>query len=437
MLDVGHQVAFSFSSLSGHNLQQRLVMLEDEIGPQVRCNPFPPAAPARDLVLQDPQLLLRVINAAGLPTAHCCRSVRRVLGRDLSSAMPALYASALPSIYVIGGACRMEGVLNSVQRLDSGGSAWEVVSSMPTARRLCSATACGGRLYVCGGETVASAGVQGVMGFLPYLDGVLREYAQLDSVECFDPLQGSWEVLPPMPSARAGCSATAADGLLYVCGGRWGQTVLSVVERYDPAVRRWERLPRMPTARSGCSAVTANGRVYVLGGKCDNGRVQGVTERFDSSFGRWSKLPAMLTPRSAFAAGVIADVLYAAGGFNGSVGLDTVERFDPQFGHWDAQPPMGISRVGGAAAVAGGQLYIFGGKSAELHKALSGLRFDPAQQRWLSVPSMLDRQVYCAGAAAVSASSPLPFDCDGLFNPTSRNSRLGKLNTCSRPQRFP
>lgn len=83
----------------------------------------------------------------------------------------------------------------------------------------------------------------------------------------------TWEVLPPMPTSRAGCAATTADGLIYVCGGggfirapqgfsiltvghanqpqlifavagRLGETVLNVFERFDPAIQRWEVLPR-------------------------------------------------------------------------------------------------------------------------------------------------------------------------------------------------
>jgi len=38
------------------------------------------------------------------------------------------------------------GVLSSVKRLDAGGEEWQAVPSMPSARRLCTATACNGAL---------------------------------------------------------------------------------------------------------------------------------------------------------------------------------------------------------------------------------------------------------------------------------------------------
>eukprot|EP00439_Symbiodinium_sp_Y106_P048614 s2324_g6.t1 len=326
---------------------------------------------------------MMLVSAAGLPAARACRATRRALGKELQTSMPVLYASAMPSIYVIGGACRNLGVLNVMKRLDAGGTEWQPVPSMPSSRRLCAATACNGYVYVFGGEAVSV--IPGT-GFIPNslntIDGMLRDYIQLDCAERFEPLHGTWEVLPPMPTARAGCAATTADGLIYVCGGRLCETVLAAVERFDPGpepdfpfrstiaidvryvrvsrqvvssgsrrksqhahvptrlkaesylamlqtgIERWEMLPRQPTARSGCAAATAKGCVYIMGGKCSNGRVQGVAER------RWEKLPPMLSPRSAFAAGTVGDLIYAAGGFNGSIALSSVECFDPSTGFW-------------------------------------------------------------------------------------------------------
>ncbi|CAK9084031.1 Kelch-like protein 12 [Durusdinium trenchii] len=267
---------------------------------------------------------------------------------------------------------------------------------MPSPRRLCAATACNGSLYVFGGEAVNL--IPGIPNSVNNLDGMIRyfwptdgqDYMQLDSAERFDPMHGTWEVLPRMPTSRAGCAATTADGLIYVSGGRLGETVLSVFERYDPHIGRWEVLPRVPTARSGCSSVSVKGGIYVLGGKCSNGRVQGVCERFHPTFGRWEKLQPMLSPRSAFAAGVLMEVIYAAGGFNGAVGLSSaarrglgltgllgrlkaregelagvgeVECFDPATGFWSETVAMNTPRVGGAAAVTGGAV-TGGGSSA-------------------------------------------------------------------------
>lgn len=408
----------------------------DELGPQVECCPIPLFTPAMDSVLQDPQLLMILVAAAGLPTARAFRAAQKVLGKELRSSMPVLYASAMPSIYVIGGACRNLGVLSSVKRLDANGEEWQNVQAMPSPRRLCAATACNGSLYVFGGEAVNL--IPGIPNSVNNLDGMIRyfwptdgqDYMQLDSAERFDPMHGTWEVLPRMPTSRAGCAATTADGLIYVSGGRLGETVLSVFERYDPHIGRWEVLPRVPTARSGCSSVSVKGGIYVLGGKCSNGRVQGVCERFHPTFGRWEKLQPMLSPRSAFAAGVLMEVIYAAGGFNGAVGLSSVECFDPATGFWSETVAMNTPRVGGAAAVTGGCLYVFGGKSSE-DLALAGESYDPTREIWTRMPPMEERQVYCAGAAAVCACSPFSSDCMELSKESfSREQAFDALTPC-------
>eukprot|EP00971_Amphidinium_carterae_P034475 678656-Amphidinium_carterae.1 len=96
---------------------------------------------------------------------------------------------------------------------------------MPTARRLCAATASGGLLYVLGGE---QEGYDTVPLF--YSELVSRRYHQLDTAECFDPFKGRWASLPPMPTARAGGAATAAAGMIYALGGRINETIHALVE---------------------------------------------------------------------------------------------------------------------------------------------------------------------------------------------------------------
>jgi len=344
-----------------------------------------------------------VASAMGISDALNCRAVGRVAGAQIRTVLPALYANAVPSIYICGGCCRAHGVLASMQRLHAGGDAWEALPPMPTARRLCAAAVARGHLYIFGGEVLWSVGSTIIFRG----EGVRKEYYQLDTAERYSPLRGEWEQLPPMPTARAGCAAAAVGGLLYVVGGRVGEKVRNNAERFDPATCRWEALPVMPSARSGCAAAHAAGFCYALGGKCVDGRVGAVAERFDPQVGRWQKLPPMRLPRSAFAAEAIAGVVYALGGFNGSVGVGLCERFDAEAGCWEPLPAMLSPRVGGAAAVAGGRLFVFGGKAGEPEKAAPGECFDPGSWVWNPLPVMEARQVYCAGAALVDPGSPL------------------------------
>merc|ERR1712060_581497 len=85
---------------------------------------------------------------------------------------------------------------------------------------------------------------------------------QLASAERFDPQTGMWEVLQPMPTARAECAAATSMDRLYVFGGDTGDSCCAA-ERFDPEVhtleqaRAWDVLPSMPTARICCAAAAA------------------------------------------------------------------------------------------------------------------------------------------------------------------------------------
>mmetsp|Transcript_23843 Transcript_23843/g.43380 ORF Transcript_23843/g.43380 Transcript_23843/m.43380 type:complete len:461 (-) Transcript_23843:48-1430(-) len=342
--------------------------------------------------LQDPELAWLIGQAAGIPATFHYGTTAREHGRAMRGALPLLYASAVPHIYVCGGASVFCGVLQTANRFNICDGTWDMIHPMTMARRLCAAAVSGGCLYIFGGEYEEVP--------LWYSEGGGRRYHQLETAECFDPFKGVWQVLPPMPTARAGCAAAAIGGLIYVFCGRIGEHVRPTNERFDTNCGRWERLPDVPTARSGCSAAALLGALYVIGGKGVQGQILNSVERFDQSVGRWQRLPPMFTPRSACVSGTLGGKLYVAGGFDGIEGVNVFERFDPAIGLWEPQAQMTTWRIGAAAAVAGGKFYVLGGKNGG-ENALIGEVFDPGTGTWISLPPMPERHVYCAGAALV------------------------------------
>jgi len=345
--------------------------------------------------LQEPEIAMLIGHAAGIPAVFYYGTSSREQGRAMRDALPKLYASAVPSVYICGGASIFRGVLDTVSRFNIDDGTWEALPPMPTARRLCAGAAAGGSLYVFGGEQEGYEAIP-----LWYSELMAQRYQQLSTAECFDPFKGMWAKLPAMPTARAGCAAAAAGGMVYVVGGRINETIHGIVERFDTNVNRWERLPRMPTARSGCAAVSLLGMLYVIGGKGLSGHILSVVERFDPSTGWWQNVPSMHSPRSAFSAGAVGGKIFAAGGFNGVEGIDMVECFDQDVGVWETQPQMSTSRIGGTAVVAAGKIFILGGKTGG-EMELSCECFDPANGVWTPLPPMPQRHVYCAGGALI------------------------------------
>ena len=51
-------------------------------------------------------------------------------------------------------------------------------------------------------------------------------------------------------------------------------------------------------------------------------------EVFDPKTEKWKVIPSMNEPRRALAAAVLADGIYAIGGFDGSMYLNSVEKYE-------------------------------------------------------------------------------------------------------------
>ena len=89
--------------------------------------------------------------------------------------------------------------------------------------------------------------------------------------ESYSPLTGRWGRLAPLPSARGGTGAAAADGLIVSVGGEEPAGTIGSVYGYDLARGRWRALPALPTPRHGLGVAAVGKRVYVIGGGTEPG----------------------------------------------------------------------------------------------------------------------------------------------------------------------
>jgi N-acetylneuraminic acid mutarotase len=85
-----------------------------------------------------------------------------------------------------------------------------------------------------------------------------------------------------MPAARAGVTAIAAFGCLYVIGGEGNashpQGIFEQTEAYDPRTDTWHRLTPMPTPTHGLTrAAFLDGRIHLPGGAVTLGGNTGTT----------------------------------------------------------------------------------------------------------------------------------------------------------------
>jgi len=242
-----------------------------------------------------------------------------------------------------------------------------------------------GYVYVCGG-----------------FEGTLA----LSSSERYEPVEHSWEAVPPMAEARQYTCAGVVDGKIYVCGGWGGPQPVSTVERLDPVSGIWEGMPPMLVARWGAAAGVVDGRLHICGGLDESRQPLSSVERLElvknedgAPTAIWEPVPVMAERRGWPAAGVLGGLLYVCGGRDEQrEPLSSAERLNTAGTIWEVLPSMAEQRAGAAAGGAAGRFYVCGGAFGA-QMLSSAERFDPKAHAWETLPSMASRRAYVAAAA--------------------------------------
>jgi Kelch motif len=227
-----------------------------------------------------------------------------------------------------------------------------------------------------------------------------------DSLTRFDPRNGTYTELAPLPEPLNHMGVVAYRGDVYALGG-YGRRVDAHTGkrfyRYDPGTDRWSRLPDMPEPRAAMAVGVVGHTLLVAGGARD--RVP-LADAFAYGFRdrHWSRLPDMGSRREHVGDAVVGGKLYVLGGrAPHSLAVDTAERYDPASRSWEGLPPMPIS-VGGLAAVAAGNRVIAIGGGDDRRGTVSGAvqEFDPATGKW-SLLSSLRTARHGQGAALLGS----------------------------------
>lgn len=200
-------------------------------------------------------------------------------------------------------------------------------------------------------------------------------FSSVTGVIFYDPSSNSWGTGASMPAMRLDVAAAAANGKLYVFGGRGGvgaDPPTTSVYEYNPASNSWAAKASMPTARMGAVAVSLNGLIYVIGGMTSTS-ILNTVEVYDPASDKWAARESMPSRRAAASAFVINNKIYVAGG-RGSDGFtdryDLVEEFDPYkpdapapglFNAWAVRNHLLTGRYIFAAGAVNNKAYVIGG----------------------------------------------------------------------------
>lgn len=218
----------------------------------------------------------------------------------------------------------------------------------------------------------------------------------------------SWEQAAPFPEPEEELFGVTANGRMYVIGGYGtnGGPAPSTVHEYDAAVDRWTEKSPIPIPVHHQAQALYDGKIYVFGGCMRPLSGPGMNGwepvdnawEYDPAADSWTALAPMPGRRCAAIAEEVGGKIYVIGGRQASAHVtvasntDVVEEYDPARDLWGAvKAPMPTPRSGGGSAVHDGKIYTAGSEyqSDRFHASFRALEvYDPAANRWTSLPSM-------------------------------------------------
>uniref|UniRef100_A0A8V0Y2A6 Kelch like family member 2 n=1 Tax=Gallus gallus TaxID=9031 RepID=A0A8V0Y2A6_CHICK len=179
--------------------------------------------------------------------------------------------------------------------------------------------------------------------------------------------------------------------LMMVVGGQAPKAIRSV-ECYDFKEERWHQVAELPSRRCRAGMVYMGGMVYAVGGFNGSLRVRTV-DSYDPVKDQWTSVANMQDRRSTLGAAVLNGLLYAVGGFDGSTGLSSVEVYNLKTNEWFHVAPMNTRRSSVGVGVVGGKLYAVGGYDGASRQCLSSVEcYDANTNEWSYVAEMSTRR---------------------------------------------
>ncbi|CAF1499619.1 unnamed protein product [Rotaria magnacalcarata] len=212
---------------------------------------------------------------------------------------------------------------------------------------------------------------------------------------------------------------------LVFLGGEDERVVVRGVEIYNPERDEWKKLCCLPYAVSKHAIVSSGAStLYLCGGDFPNGRPSSEVWKYEQKLDTWIQLSDMLTPRSELGLALIDGYIYACGGTNGEVRLNTIERYSIADNKWTLVASMQIGMTSPACCSLNGYLYITGGAVLEEGDAVDlVMRFDPRKVEWSA--DVAPMRIARSGSTAVVLRRKI-YVCGGLQSNTE-NTNLAEV----------
>ncbi|PPK84116.1 putative secreted protein (Por secretion system target) [Neolewinella xylanilytica] len=243
------------------------------------------------------------------------------------------------------------------------------------------------------------------------------EPANVAWMDRYDPVTGTWTVLPDAPHARDHFFAEVIGSRIYVAGGRrskagtsagtWSDTE-AAVDVFDLEAGNWVTgtpLPDdLPTERAGAATAVVNGELIVIGGEINTNPPANLalphTEVLNPATGSWRRLGDLTLPRHATQAIVYNGDVYVAAGSRTKGGTEItaeesfIEAFSydgapgTEYSDWTSIGTSPLAKSEAQMVAFGGEFYIFNGFRVGVDIANTVDKYNPATRRWTSLQYM-------------------------------------------------
>jgi hypothetical protein len=255
-------------------------------------------------------------------------------------------------------------------KINSDGTlgSWTDTSSMQTARYALNGFVSGGYLYAVGGTNSTT-------------DFASVEYAKINS----DGSVGSWQYTVPLPDTYTNFGSVYYGGRFYMYNGRYGGAYIKtglIAQVNNGGTGMLQSFSTNSTNLSGArpsglaygGSFAADGYLYVVGGRSASttyASVYAAPINDDGSIGSWVATTSLNTARSSFGLALQNGYVYVAGGDNSGTSLNSVEyalvKTGGKLGTWQSGGSITNARTNTSTAAYNGYLYVLGGKNGSTY----------------------------------------------------------------------
>jgi len=250
------------------------------------------------------------------------------------------------------------------------------------------------------------------------IGGIYGIQSSYDNNEQYDPATNTWATKTAMPTPRGDFAIAVFQDKIYTIGGsiragQWTTELTDVNEVYDPATDTWTTKTSMPTPKAGLSASAVDGKIYLIGGftQSANGTRQTSKETlvYDPIADSWTTKTPIPTATLDYATAVVDDKIYVISGTSRAYSdslINLTQIYDPKTDTWSQGTPIPYAIQQAAAGATTGfaapkTIYVMGGFTSFYWPTNLTQVYHPENDTWSSgadIPTPL----YALGVAIVN-----------------------------------